>query len=94
MTATPGRTDTAVGDAFAAGRALFESLVDWLDGTQAAGLEHAELQTQLQGKGRELLRQLTQDHLACAPTGNGASTRSPTPTAWPAPGSRPGTPAR
>lgn len=63
MTATPGRTDTAVGDAFAAGRALFESLVDWLDGTEAAGLEHAELETQLQGKGRELLRQLTQDHL-------------------------------
>ena len=35
----------------------------FLDGAQAAGLEHAELETHLQQAGRELFRQLMQDHL-------------------------------
>ena len=60
MTAGPLSTDT---DAFAASRALFGSTLDWLDGAEAAGLDHAQLETQLQGKGRELLRQLFQDSM-------------------------------
>jgi len=60
MTPGPPSTDT---DAFAASRALFGSTLHWLDGAQAAGLDHAQLETQLQGKGRELLRQLFQDSM-------------------------------
>jgi hypothetical protein len=53
----------ARGDAFAASRQGFESLVSWLSGNATTDLTHAELETHLQHKGRELLRQLTQDHL-------------------------------
>lgn len=38
-------------------------MIEWLDGAQAAGLEHAELEDQLDAAGRGLLRQLFQDHL-------------------------------
>ncbi len=33
---------------FAASRALFDTTLGFLDGAQAAGLEHAELETHLQ----------------------------------------------
>jgi hypothetical protein len=49
-------------DAFAASRGRFEELVCFLDGAEAAGLEHAELEERLDTNGRALLRQLTQDH--------------------------------
>jgi hypothetical protein len=49
--------------AFAASSARFELILGWLDGDQAAGLTHAELEDQLDAAGRELLRQLLQDHL-------------------------------
>jgi hypothetical protein len=55
----PAETD----EHFAASRALFDSALGFLDGARAAGLEHVELETELQVKGRELLRQLMQDHL-------------------------------
>jgi hypothetical protein len=48
---------------FAASRALFESALGFLDGAHAAGVEHAELETELDVKGRELVCQLRQDHL-------------------------------
>ena len=44
-------------------RALFGSTLHWLDGAEGAALDHAQLETQLQGKGRELLRQLFQDSM-------------------------------
>ena len=50
------------GAAFGCSRELFDQAVDWLDGAAAAGLEHAELETQLDTRGRDLLRQLYQDH--------------------------------
>jgi hypothetical protein len=50
-------------EAFAASRERFDQVVDWLAGTHTSGLTHAELETQLQTQGRELLRQLLQDHL-------------------------------
>ncbi|MCA1704206.1 MAG: ISKra4 family transposase, partial [Actinobacteria bacterium] len=51
------------GAAFGRSRECFEAMVSWLDGQQAHELTHAELETRLQAEGRELLRQLTQDHL-------------------------------
>jgi hypothetical protein len=42
--------------AFAAGRDRFESVIGFLDGADAAGLSHAELEECLDREGRELLR--------------------------------------
>jgi hypothetical protein len=58
-----GPAGAADGEGFAASRAGFEQLVDFLDSSEAAGLAHAELETQLDTRGRELLRQLFQHHL-------------------------------
>jgi hypothetical protein len=41
----------------------FEAMISWLDGPQAQELTHGELEARVQADGRELLRQLTQDHL-------------------------------
>ena len=49
--------------AFSESRACFEAIMSWLDGEESAGLTHGELEQQLQADGRELLRQLFQDHL-------------------------------
>ena len=51
------------GDGFAAGRETFESVVGFLDGAEAAAMEHAELEAELDTRGRELMRRLLQDHL-------------------------------
>lgn len=56
-------TGTADSQAFTRARAQFDRVVDFLDGGEAAGLTHAELEAELGAKGRELLRQLHQDHL-------------------------------
>ena len=48
---------------FASARAQVEQLVGWLDGAEAAMLSHAELESAVQDKGRDLLRQFFQDHL-------------------------------
>jgi hypothetical protein len=45
-------------------REQFESLVGFLDGTDAAGLDHAGLEERIGRDGRELLRGLLDDHLA------------------------------
>ena len=58
------RGDGAVPAGFSASREQFESLVSFLDGTDAAGLSHAELEERLDEDGRELLRRLLDDHLA------------------------------
>lgn len=64
MTATgAGQAGRADDDGFAAARAGFEQLVGFLDGARAAELAHAELETELDTRGRQLLRQLFQDHL-------------------------------
>ena len=49
---------------FAASREQFESLIGFLDGVDAAGLSHAELEERLDRDGRKLLRRLLDDHLA------------------------------
>ncbi len=53
----------AGGGAFAASRDLFGELTGWLSGAEAAGLTAAGLEDRVQADGRELLRQLLQDHL-------------------------------
>jgi hypothetical protein len=47
---------------FAESRQRFEETVSWLADPQAALLPHAELERRVQVAGRELLRQLLQDH--------------------------------
>ena len=59
--ARPGSDRAA---SFACSREQFECLVGFLDGTDAAGLSHAELEERLDRDGRELLRRLLDDHLA------------------------------
>lgn len=60
------------GDAFGSSRELFDQAVDWLDGAEAAGLGHAELEAQLDTRGRDLLRRLYQDHTDLRASGNHA----------------------
>jgi len=62
LPAERGGSDRAA--AFACSREQFESLIGFLDGTDAAGLSHAELEERLDRDGRELLRRLFDDHLA------------------------------
>src|SRR5260370_37318354 len=50
-------------EAFAQSRKCFGELEDWMASEEAAGLQHGELEEQLEVRGRELLRQLFQDRL-------------------------------
>jgi hypothetical protein len=60
-----GRSRVGAGTVgFGASREQFDSLVCFLDGTDAAGLSHAELEERVDRDGRELLRRLLDDHLA------------------------------
>jgi hypothetical protein len=49
--------------AFEGSRGCFEELIGWLEGTEAGGLSHGELEEQLDRRGRELLRQMYQGQL-------------------------------
>ena len=49
--------------AFAQSRECFAELEEWLASEDAAGLQHGELEEQLDVRGRELLRRLFQDRL-------------------------------
>lgn len=49
--------------AFAGSRERFEEVVGFLEGEDASALDHAQLETRLEDQGRDLLRQLLQDHL-------------------------------
>jgi len=50
-------------EAFAKSGKCFGELEDWMASEEAAGLQHGELEEQLDVRGRELLRQLFQDRL-------------------------------
>jgi len=52
-----------VPEAFAESCSRFGRLVGFLDGNEARALSHAELEEWLACDGRDLLRQLLQDHL-------------------------------
>lgn len=60
MTAPAERDERA---AFAGSRERFETILGWLEGDEAPALEHGEVECRLEVQGRELLRQLFQDHL-------------------------------
>ena len=51
------------GGAFARSREYFGKTEQWLASGEAAGLRHADLEEQLQERGREMLRRMFQDHL-------------------------------
>jgi hypothetical protein len=50
-------------DSFSASREYFEEALAWLGGADASALSHAELEEDLDRRGRELLRQMFQDKL-------------------------------
>lgn len=54
---------TALPEGFAGARDRFQKILSWLEGDSSTGLDHAELERQLDVEGRELLRQLLQDHV-------------------------------
>ena len=56
-------------EAFAQSRKCFRELEDWMASGEAAGLQHGELEEQLDVRGRELLRQLFQDRLDATAAG-------------------------
>jgi hypothetical protein len=49
--------------AFASSRQCFEAVLGFLDGEEACGFEHGELEEHLEQQSRELFRRLFQDHL-------------------------------
>jgi len=49
---------------FGASRQCAEETLSWLEGPEAAALAHAELEDQLDVRGRQLLRTMLQDHLS------------------------------
>jgi hypothetical protein len=51
-------------DRFGSSRQCVEELLGWLEGSDAAGLAHGELEDQIDARGRELLRRMLQDHLS------------------------------
>src|SRR5271157_2621741 len=51
-------------EAFASSREGFAEVAGWLAGEEAAGLEHGELEAEIEVRGREVLRRMLQDHLA------------------------------
>src|SRR5271165_2660441 len=51
-------------EAFTSSREGFEEIAGWLAGGEAAGLEHGELEDEIEVRGREVLRRMLQDHLA------------------------------
>jgi hypothetical protein len=51
-------------EAFAESRKCFRELEEWAVPEEAAGLQHADLEEQLEVRGRELMRQLFQDRLS------------------------------
>lgn len=50
-------------DAFAEARSSFEEMLRWLEGSESAALTHAELEDQVERRGREVQRLMFQDHL-------------------------------
>ena len=50
-------------EAFGESRECFREIEDWMASEEAAGLQHGELEEQLDVRGRELLRRLLQDRL-------------------------------
>jgi hypothetical protein len=63
LPATPDSVQRESSPAFTASRDRFERIVGWLEGRESGQLAHGELEERLEVEGRELLRQMLQDHL-------------------------------
>jgi hypothetical protein len=63
LPATVDNAQDGTSPAFAVARDRFERIVGWLEGTDAGQLAHGELEERLDVEGRELLRQMLQNHL-------------------------------
>lgn len=48
---------------FALARQSFEEMIGWLEGAESSRLTHAELEDQVERRGREVQRLMLQDHL-------------------------------
>src|SRR5690606_17904293 len=57
---------------YAQAREKFEKITGWLDSMEAVKMTHSELEARLQADGRELMRQLLQDHVDCRQGGAAA----------------------
>lgn len=53
----------AGGDSFASSRDCFEAVLGFLEGEEACGFEHGQLEEHLERQSRELFRRLFGDHL-------------------------------
>jgi len=67
--------DSVRASGFSASYEQFEALIGFLDGADAGGFSHAELEERLDRDGRELLRRPLDDHLALRQRASGASMR-------------------
>ena len=56
-------TKSETSEEFSKSRTIFRQIVGWLEEEGSLYLSHDEVERQLQDRGRELLRQLYQDHL-------------------------------
>ena len=63
-------------------RESVRELEDWMASEEAAGLQHGELEEQLDVRGRELLRQLFQDRLDATAAVRSGGMTWPGKTAW------------
>ena len=54
---------TPASGAFEQSREYYAETGEWLGSADAAGLQHAELEEQMEVRGRELVRRLVQGHL-------------------------------
>jgi hypothetical protein len=63
----PDSEASITGAAFQRSRGRFDTVTAWLGGGASAPATHAELEAQLQTRGRDLLRQLLQDPWTSAP---------------------------
>jgi hypothetical protein len=63
MSAPSASRPATPADGFTESRQRFESVLGWLATAEVGGLEHGELERRLEDTGRQLLRQLMQDHL-------------------------------
>ena len=70
-----------VADPFAAADQAYATITEFLHSKEACQVKHSELERQLEGMGRELMRKLLQAHLDMRQPGQGRSNRCAMPRA-------------
>lgn len=72
-------------------RQCFEEMLVWLEGQATTTVTHAELEDELDRRGRELLRRMLQNHLSLRAANEDRLASVPTPTLSPMERSKPAT---